>query len=54
MSYEPHTWTTGELITAEKLNAMEQGIGTSGEQDTLRENEDGTFTIVKGGGQSNE
>lgn len=26
MSYEKHTWETGEVITAEKLNNMEQGI----------------------------
>lgn len=26
MAYEPHTWTDDELITKERLNAMEQGI----------------------------
>lgn len=26
MSYIPHTWTSNELITAEKMNALEQGI----------------------------
>lgn len=26
MAYEPHTWENDELITAERLNAMEQGI----------------------------
>ncbi len=26
MSYEKHTWETGEVITAEKLNYMENGI----------------------------
>lgn len=26
MSYEKQTWTTGEVITAEKLNHMEDGI----------------------------
>lgn len=27
MSYEKHTWETGETITAEKLNNIEEGIG---------------------------
>lgn len=26
MAYTPHTWTNGELITAEKLNAIEEAI----------------------------
>ena len=26
MSYEKQTWTTGDTITAEKLNHMENGI----------------------------
>ena len=30
MSYEPHTWTTGETITAAKLNALEQGVASGG------------------------
>lgn len=32
MAYEKHTWETGETITAEKLNHMEDGIadGVSG------------------------
>ena len=30
MSYTPHTWQTGETVTAEKLNAMEQGIAGGG------------------------
>ena len=25
MAYTPHTWTDGELITAEKLNDLERG-----------------------------
>lgn len=28
MAYEEHTWETGEIITAEKLNHMESGIGS--------------------------
>ena len=31
MSYEKHTWETGEIITAEKLNNLEDGVaGASG------------------------
>ena len=30
MAYEKQTWTTGEVITAEKLNHMEDGIGDVG------------------------
>lgn len=30
MSYEKHTWQTGEIITADKLNNMEDGIEKSG------------------------
>ena len=26
MAYEAHTWSDGELITAERLNALEQGV----------------------------
>lgn len=26
MSYDPTTWNAGDVITAEKLNKMEQGI----------------------------
>lgn len=29
MNYEKQTWTTGEVITAEKLNHMEDGIKSS-------------------------
>lgn len=31
MSYEKHTWETGETITAEKLNNIEDGIVDSGQ-----------------------
>lgn len=34
MSYEKQTWVTGETITAEKLNHMEDGIG-SGDSDIV-------------------
>ena len=30
MSYEKQTWTTGDTITAEKLNHMEDGIENNG------------------------
>ena len=30
MSYTPTTWTTGDTITATKLNKMEQGIASGG------------------------
>ena len=30
MSYEKQTWVTGETITADKLNHMEDGIGSGG------------------------
>lgn len=30
MSYEPHTWQTGETITAAGLNKIEQGIANAG------------------------
>lgn len=30
MAYTPNTWATGDTITAQKLNNMEQGIANSG------------------------
>lgn len=30
MSYTPNTWTTGDTITATKLNKIEQGIANAG------------------------
>lgn len=32
MSYEKQTWTNGDIITAEKLNHIEDGIGSSNEK----------------------
>lgn len=26
MAYDPTTWTTGDTITAEKMNHLEQGV----------------------------
>ncbi len=53
MAYEQHTWTDGELITAEKLNNMEQGIadaeaeqGAAGEAATITV---GTVTTLEAG-----
>ena len=33
MSYEKHTWETGETITAEKLNNLEDGVASGGSGD---------------------
>lgn len=30
MAYTPNTWATGDTITAQKLNNMEQGIASAG------------------------
>ena len=30
MSYTPHTWQSGETVTAEKLNVLEQGVASGG------------------------
>ena len=35
MSYNPNIWNTGDIITAEKLNNMERGIGESGGGETF-------------------
>ena len=32
MSYTPHTWTSGEVVTASKMNALEQGVGNATQQ----------------------
>ena len=29
MSYTAHTWTTGETITAERMNQLEQGVAAT-------------------------
>lgn len=47
MSYEPTEWKTGDVITSEKLNKIENGIANSGRviyQDiTITEIEDGAI-----------
>lgn len=58
MAYEKQTWTTGEVITQEKLNHMEQGIEDAYELPTVTETdngkvlgvENGQFGLVSGGG----
>ena len=45
MAYEKQTWVTGEVITKEKLNHMEDGIANSG--GILFLNEDRTGVLDK-------
>ena len=33
MSYEPHTWEVGDVITAERLNALEQAVANMSSYD---------------------
>ena len=40
MAYEKQTWVTGEVITKEKLNHMEDGIANSGEAIIVEQNEE--------------
>lgn len=53
MAYEKQTWTTGEVITQEKLNHMEDGIANAGGSDisffrvTFTDNGDDTLTADK-------
>lgn len=51
MAYEKQTWTTGEVITAEKLNHMEDGIGGSSieplEITITYDYDEGTYTANK-------
>lgn len=35
MSYEPTTWDTGDVITAEKMNHLEQGVASGGSVATV-------------------
>lgn len=53
MSYEKHTWETGETITAEKMNNLEEGVASSGggEKTTILSiNWQGSDTTIKAGG----
>ena len=54
MAYEKHTWETGETITAEKLNNLEDGVASSGsgggEKTTILSiNWQGSETIIEAG-----
>ena len=40
MAYEKQTWVTGEVITKEKLNHMEDGIADSGGAIIVEQNEE--------------
>lgn len=52
MSYNPTEWTTGDVITAQKLNKMEQGIAGAGLQLYGPYKASGTATIVAGAGET--
>lgn len=62
MAYDKYTWQTGEVITQEKLNHMEQGIEDAYELPAVTETdngkvlgvENGQFGLVNGGGGSGE
>ena len=45
MSYEKKTWTNGEVITAEKLNHIEDGIANANDGSSGSSNQNGTFYI---------
>ena len=47
MSYTPHEWDTGEVITAEKLNHIEQGIAGA-DYDVILHDDGDEVVIVKG------
>lgn len=52
MSYEKHTWETGETITAEKMNNLEEGVASSGggEKTTILSiNWQGSDTTIEAG-----
>lgn len=61
MAYEKQTWTTGEVITQEKLNHMEDGIENAYEIPAVTETdngkvlgvEDGAWSVIDGGGLEN-
>ena len=45
MSYTPNTWSAGDIITAQKLNAIEQGIANAGGGNILVVNLSGNIQI---------
>lgn len=58
MAYEKQTWTNGDVITAEKLNYIEDGIEDAYELPSVTETdngkvlgvENGAWSVVNGGG----
>lgn len=58
MAYDKYTWQTGEVITQEKLNHMEDGIEGAYELPSVTETdngkvlgvENGAWSVVNGGG----
>lgn len=46
MKYSKHTWVNGELITAEKLNALEEGLELSSEQGGTKGDKGDPFTFA--------
>ena len=58
MAYDKYTWQTGEVITQEKLNHMEDGIEDAYELPSVTETdngkvlgvENGAWSVVNGGG----
>lgn len=51
MAYEKHIWETGEVITAEKLNHIEDGVGSGFSSISITSDEDAEthyFTINSG------
>lgn len=51
MAYEPTSWSTGDIVTAEKLNKLENGIASSGGEifivNTLLDEETGGMILDK-------
>lgn len=52
MAYTPTEWATGDVITAQKLNKMEQGIAGAGLQLYGPYKASGTATIGEGAGET--
>ena len=49
MSYEKTTWQTGDIVTAEKLNNIENGIENAGSLPSVTAEDDGdVLTVVDG------
>lgn len=54
MSYEKNEWQTGDTITAEKLNNIEDGITSGGVLIVTGEESDETMTLSKTWNEINE